>query len=117
MTRGGGEAENVSMETASVLRKAGIPVALQSGHEGYVPKTRVVLFEAALAAANGLTFEEALATITIDAARILGVADRIGSLQSGRDADVAVFDGDPFEYTTHVTGVVVDGQVVSSTPQ
>ncbi|MGH9903193.1 MAG: amidohydrolase family protein, partial [Pyrinomonadaceae bacterium] len=44
MYRAGGETENLSMETAAALRKAGIPVALQSGFEGYVPKTRVVLF-------------------------------------------------------------------------
>ncbi|HXG68967.1 MAG TPA: amidohydrolase family protein [Blastocatellia bacterium] len=113
MQRAGGEAENLSMETAAKLRKAGIPFALQSGYEGYVPKTRVALFEAAVAAANGLTFEEALAAITIDAAKILGVASRVGSLEKGKDGDVALFDGDPFEYTTHTVGVVLDGQIVS----
>ena len=69
MARSGGELENASMETASVLDKAGVPFALQSGYESYVPKTRVVLFEAALAAARGLTPAEALAAITIDAAQ------------------------------------------------
>ncbi len=114
MRRAGvGETENLSFETAATLRKAGIPVALQSGFEGYVPKTRVALFEAGIAAANGLEFEEALATITIDAARIIGVEDRVGSLQPGRDGDVAVFDGDPFEYTSHCTAVVIDGRVVT----
>jgi imidazolonepropionase-like amidohydrolase len=106
----------MSMETAARLRQAGIPVALQSGYESYVPKTRVVLFEAALAAARGLTPEEALATVTIDAARILGIEGRVGSLAPGKDGDVALFDGDPFEYTSHVTGVVIDGQLVSDRP-
>jgi imidazolonepropionase-like amidohydrolase len=115
MRRAGmGETENISFETAAKLRAAGIPVALQSGYEGYVPKTRVALFEAAVAAANGLSTEEALATITSDAARILGIADRVGSLQPGRDADVAVFDGDPFEYTAHCTAVVIDGRIVTA---
>lgn len=113
MARAGGEAENLSLETAATLRKAGIPVALQSGYEGYVPKTRVILFEAAVAAANGLSFTEALSSVTSDAARILGVSNRVGSLEAGKDADLALFDGDPFEYTTHVTGVVIDGQIVS----
>jgi imidazolonepropionase-like amidohydrolase len=118
MRRAGmGETENLSFETAAKLRKAGIPVALQSGYEGYVPKTRVALFEAGIAAANGLEFEEALAAITIDAARIIGVDDRVGSLQPGRDGDVAVFDGDPFEYTTHCTAVVINGRVASSEPR
>lgn len=113
MYRSGGEQENLSIETAMKLKQAGIPFALQSGFESYVPKTRVVLFEAAIAAANGLSFEEALATITIDAARILGVADRIGTLETGKDGDVALYDGDPFEYITHCTGVVINGVVVS----
>lgn len=114
---GAGETENASFETAATLRKAGIPVALQSGYESYVPKTRVVLFEAGVASANGLSVQEALATITIDAARILGVADRIGSIEPGKDADLALFDGDPFEYTTHCTGVIIDGAVVADQPR
>jgi imidazolonepropionase-like amidohydrolase len=113
MYRAGGELENLSMETASKLKKAGIPVALQSGYETYVPKTRIVLFEAGLAAANGLSQRDALATITIDAARILGIDNRVGSLEKGKDGDVAMYDGDPFEYTTHCTGTIINGQVVS----
>jgi imidazolonepropionase-like amidohydrolase len=115
MYRAVGEAENLSMETAATLRKAGVSIALQSGFEGYVPKTRIVLFEAAAAAANGLSFNDALAAVTIDAARILGVAARVGSLETGKDADLALFDGDPFEYTSHVTGVIVSGKMVSET--
>jgi imidazolonepropionase-like amidohydrolase len=117
MFRAGEDTENLSMETPATLKKAGILVALQSGYETYVPKTRVVLFEAAEAAANGLSFEDALSLITIDAARILGVDKRIGSLESGKDGDVALFDGDPFEFTSHVVGVVINGKVVSETAQ
>jgi imidazolonepropionase-like amidohydrolase len=114
MYRAVGETENLSYETAAKLKEAGIPFALQSGYEGYVPKTRVVLWEAALAAANGLTPTAALSSITIDAARLLGIANRVGSLEAGKDADIAMYDGDPFEYTTHCTGVIIDGQVVST---
>ncbi|MBK9167137.1 MAG: amidohydrolase family protein [Bryobacterales bacterium] len=117
MARAGGETANLSLETASKLQAAGIPYALQSGFESYVPKTRVVLFEAALAAANGLSFEDALASVTIGAARLLGIADRVGSIESGKDADVAVYDGDPFEYATHCTAVVLNGRLVSEAPQ
>jgi imidazolonepropionase-like amidohydrolase len=113
MYRATGETENLSFETASKLRAAGIPFALQSGFEAYVPKSRLVLFEAAVAAANGLTREQALASITIDAARLIGVADRVGSLEVGKDGDVALYDGDPFEYTSHCVGVVIEGRVVS----
>jgi len=117
MARAVGDAENMSMETASVLRKAGVPFALQAGYEGYVPKTRLVLFEAAVAAARGLSFDQALASITADAARILGIDKRVGTLEAGKDGDVALFDGDPFEYTSHVTGVIIDGRLVSDTAQ
>jgi imidazolonepropionase-like amidohydrolase len=113
MARAGGETEGMSLEDAAKLKAAGIPVALQSGYEGYVPKTRVVLFEAALAAANGLTMRDALATVTIDAARILGLDSRIGSLEKGKDADIAMYDGDPFEYTSHCTGTIINGSLVS----
>lgn len=113
MYRAAGESENLSMETAAALKRAGVTVAIQSGFEPYVPKTRVVLFEAAAAAANGMTFEEALASVTIEAARILGVESRVGSIEAGKDADLALFDGDPFEYTTHVTTVLINGRVVS----
>lgn len=117
MARQYGELENASFTTGAVLREAGIPFAYQSGYESYVPKTRVVLFEAAVAAANGLAWNDALASITIDAARIVGVDERVGSLEVGKDGDVALFDGDPFEYATRTTGVVVDGRLVSTTPQ
>jgi len=113
MVRPGGEMRNASFETAAKLRQAGIPFAFQSGYESYVPKTRVVLFEAAIAAANGLGFDGALEAITLGAARILGVDGRIGSLERGKDADLALFDGDPFEYTSRVCAVVIEGVPVS----
>lgn len=113
MYRATGDTENLSMTTASKLREAGIPFALQSGYEGYVPKTRVILFEAAIAAANGLSFDDALASVTISAARIVGVANRVGSIEAGKDGDLALYDGDPFEYTTHCTGVVIDGKTLA----
>ena len=114
MKRAGGETENLSFEDAAKLQAAGIPFALQSGYEAYVPKTRVILFEAAIAAANGLTFDQALASVTINAAKLIGVADRLGSLETGKDGDLALYDGDPFEYTTHCVGAVINGRVVSS---
>ena len=116
MQRSFQDMENLSVETAGKLHDAGIPIALQSSYESYVPKTRVVLLEAAVAAANGLGFEPALASITIDAARLLGIADRTGSLEKGKDADLALYDGDPFEYTSHCTGTIINGQVFADGP-
>jgi imidazolonepropionase-like amidohydrolase len=112
MVRNAGLMQNATVETIGKLRAAGLTVALQSGYEAYVPKTRVVLFEAAMAAGWGLPADQALASITIDAARILGVEQRVGSLEAGKDGDLALFDGDPLEYVTHVCAVVIDGAVV-----
>ena len=117
MARASGEKENLSFQTASKLKAAGIPFAIQGGYEAYVPKVRVVLFEAAIAAAHGLSFDEAVESITISPAKILGIQDRVGSIELGKDADLAIYDGDPFEYTTHCTGVVIDGIVVSTEVQ
>ncbi len=105
---------NGSYETAAQLADAGIPFAIQTGFEGYVPKTRVLLWEAAIAAANGLGMERALEAVTLSPARILGIDDRVGSIEVGKDADLALFDGDPFEYTSHICGVIIESEVMSA---
>ena len=105
------ETANATYENAALVNQAGIPMALMTGYEAYVPKSRILIFEAAIAAANGLGFENALRDITISAAKILGVDNKLGSLAAGKDADAVLFDGDPFEYTSHVQTVLVDGAV------
>lgn len=113
MARHTGEMVNMTMENAAILTKAGITVSIESGYEGYVPKTRVILFEAGLAAANELPFDEALKAITINPAKLLGLDKRIGSIEKGKDADLVLYDGDPFEYVTHVCKVIIDGELVA----
>lgn len=113
MARHGGSMENATLETARILIEAGIPVSFQSGFEGYVPKTRVLLFEGAMAAAYGVPVEEALASMTIRPARLLGLDGRIGSLEVGKDGDLVLFSGDPMEHLTQVCAVVIEGSVVS----
>jgi imidazolonepropionase-like amidohydrolase len=110
------ETFNASYENAAILHDGGIPLAFQGGYESYVPKTRVLLFEASVAAANGLGFAAALEAATIGAARILGIDDRVGSLAVGKDADLVLFDGDPFETTSHVSAVVIAGELVFERP-
>jgi imidazolonepropionase-like amidohydrolase len=105
--------ENSSFTTAKRLLDAGIPVAIQGGYEGYVPKTRVVLFEAAVTLAYGASFDQALALVTRHPAEILGISNKVGTLEPGKHGDLALFDGHPFEYTSHVTGTVIEGEVVS----
>ena len=112
MQRAVEETQNLSFDTAGTLHRAGIPIALQSGFEDYVPKTRVVLYEAGVAAAHGLGADAALRAITLDAAKLLGIDARVGSLAVGKDGDLALYDGDPLEYTTHCIGTVIEGTVV-----
>lgn len=50
--------------------------------------------------------------MTLDAAKLLGVSDRFGSLETGKVADLVLYDGDPFEHATHVTHTLMDGQIV-----
>ena len=118
MQRAGGSLETYHshLGTASALSDAKIPLAITSGAEGYVPKTRVARFEAAIAAVHGLGFEKALAAVSLGAAEVLRIDDRYGSLEPGKVADLVLYDGDPFEYATHVTHVIVDGRLVYSRP-
>jgi len=111
MIRPFGEAKNSSMETAGKLVEAGIPVVFQSGFEGYVPKSRIARFEAAVAAANGLDHADALYSLTLGAAKLLNIEDRVGSLEAGKDADIVLFNGDPFEYTTVAETVIINGEI------
>ena len=117
MSRGSGERLNVSFTTAAKLREAGVPVAFSTGYEAYVPKVRVLVFEAAMAIPYGLSREDALAMITIEPAKILGIQDRVGSIEPGKDADLAFFDGDPFEWVTHCEGVMIDGRSFEQKPR
>ncbi|MBX3365157.1 MAG: amidohydrolase family protein [Phycisphaeraceae bacterium] len=112
MARAVGDLDALSLAAATALADAGVLFAIQSGYEGYVPKVRIVLFEAAVAAGyGGLGFERGLRAVTIDAARILGIDNRVGSLAVGKDGDVAMYSGDPFEYTTRCIGVIIEGEL------
>ena len=112
MARNAGDMVNMNRESAAILTAAGIPVSIESGFEAYVPKTRIILFEAGQAMAHGLSFDEALKTITLNPARLLGIENRVGSIEKGKDADLVLYNGDPFEYLTKVCVVIIDGVVV-----
>lgn len=110
-----------SMETlhafvgnAAVLANKQVPFAICTGFEGYVPKNRVLRHEAAMAAANGLGSDRALRAVTIDAARLLGIEAKYGSIEKGKAADLVLYDGDPFEHATHVTTTLMKGEPVFS---
>lgn len=113
MARNGDDMVNMTRESAALLTAAGIPVSIETGYEAYVPKTRVLLHEAAQAMVHGLDYETAIKTITIHPAKLLGIDGRVGSITEGKDADLVLYNGDPFEYLTKVCYVLIEGQVVS----
>ena len=100
-----------TLENPALLAKAGVRVAICTDH----PETPIQYLPlcAALAARAGMDEEEALAAITINAACIAGVDDRLGSLTIGKDADVVVLSGHPFDFKSRVQHVWIDGQEVS----
>ncbi|GFP75115.1 amidohydrolase [Clostridium fungisolvens] len=106
------ELTNKSFKTPVELIKAGVKVAIITDHP--VIQIEHLPLCAAFAMKAGLTFEEALSTITINAAEIAGIADRVGSLEPGKDADIVILDGSPFEVATTTLYTIVDGKVVFS---
>jgi imidazolonepropionase-like amidohydrolase len=101
-------------ENAALLRKAGVRVAIIAG-EGESFNVRNVRQHAGNAVAYGLSWDEALRAVTLTPAELLGVDAAIGTLQPGRDANVVVWDGDPFELTTNATHVFVGGRSAKTT--
>jgi len=95
------------------LHEAGIAFAISSG--GGSANERNLPYQAATAVAHGLPNDEALRAITINAAEILGVDDRYGSIQSGKSATLILTDGDPLEITTGVHEAFIDGRRVDLT--
>jgi imidazolonepropionase-like amidohydrolase len=104
------EVQYGDFKTAGVLNRAGVKVAITTDHP--VSLIQYLPICAGLAAREGLGIEEALKAITISAAEICNVADRVGSLAPGKDADVAVFSGNPLEVFTKTLYTIIDGRIV-----
>jgi imidazolonepropionase-like amidohydrolase len=100
-------------DNAALLRKAGVTVALignAGGGDEELFNVRNLRYEAGNAVGHGMTWDDALRAVTLAPAEMLGVADRIGSLRPGREANVVVWDGDPFEFATRAVAVYVRGK-------
>jgi len=113
---GGFAALGQRQENAALLRKAGVVVALIGNAGGGDEETfnvRNLKQEAGNAVAYGMTWDDALRAVTLAPAEIFGVTDRVGSLQPGREGNVVVWSGDPFEFTTRVEHVFVRGHEYS----
>ena len=104
------EIQNMSFKTAGVLEKAGIKVAIMTDHP--VSLIRYLPLCAGLSVKQGLSMEGGLRAISIHAAEICGVAERVGSLEAGKDADIAVFSGNPMEVFTKTLYTIIGGEIV-----
>jgi hypothetical protein len=112
------ETTGTNLAAAAILSEAGVPVAVLppstslslGGLLGQDLNTPTI--DAAYAVRGGMDNRKALRTITLDAARLLGVEARIGSVEPGKDADLLILDGDPLHYRTLVETALVNGKVV-----
>lgn len=104
------EVQNMDFKTAGILNKKGIKVAITTDH----PVTRIQYLPicAGFAAKEGLGIEEGLKSITINAAEICNVSHRVGSISEGKDADIAIFDGNPMETFTNCIYTIINGRVL-----
>lgn len=106
------EIQNMSFKTAGVLERAGVKTAIMTDHP--VSLIQYLPICAGLSVKYGLSDEGALRAITIHAAQICGVEHRVGSLEPGKDADIAIFSGNPMEVFTKTKYTIVDGEIVYS---
>ena len=111
-SRGKWEMRELGYGTPKVMYDAGVKFAIQTDAPGST--IRFLPICAALCVKEGLPYDYALKAITIIPAEILGVADRVGSLEVGKDADLRLLSGEPLEYMTKCQKVIIDGEVVYS---
>lgn len=104
------EVEQADFKTAGILSGAGVLVALTTDHP--VSRIQYLPLCAALAAKEGMAEEEAMRAITINAARICGVSDRVGSIREGKDADLAIFDASPLSISSRIRATFIGGREV-----
>ncbi len=113
LPRHGYDAYDAAYARAAGLVAAGIPFAISDGGGGF--NERNLPYQAGLAVAFGLSHDDALKAITLWPAQLLGVGDKLGSLDAGKFADLQVTDGDPLEITTHVERVYINGVATDMT--
>ncbi len=110
MARPKWEMREHSFDTPKAFYDAGVKFAIQTDAVG--SSIAFLPLCAGMAVKHGLPYDEALKAITITPAEILGVDDRVGSIEEGKDADLRILDGDPLELRTRVEMVLIDGEIV-----
>jgi len=116
-TRGREDSSGSSIETSGILERAGVPFAIAAlsssiSLNGLAGRDLTSLpLEAAFAVRGGCSESTALAALTIVPARLLGLQDRLGSIENGKDADLLILDGPPLDYRSYVETAIVSGKV------
>jgi imidazolonepropionase-like amidohydrolase len=109
------EVRNMAFKTAGILSKAGILTAITTDHP--VSMIQTLPLCAALAVKEGMEMDAALSAITLNAAKICRVDDRIGSLDVGKQADIAIYNGHPFDIFTKTMCTIIRGEIVYRAPE
>lgn len=104
------ELRNLTFETAGILSNAGKDICIMTDHP--VIPLQYLPVCAGFAVKYGMKQEKALEAITINPARVLGIDDRVGSIEVGKDADIVIWDGNPLEIQSHVLYTIIDGKIV-----
>ncbi len=114
-TRNKIEVQNVAFKTAGILANAGVTVAITTDHP--VSLIQSLPLCVGLSVKQGLSLEDGYRAMTINAAKICGTDDRVGTIEKGKDADIAIFDGNPMETFTKTLMTIIDGKVVYRTKE
>lgn len=108
------ETGELSKSTAARLAAAGVKIVIRADESLGIGHVRELLLQASIAVSGGLDRDSALRAVTLSPAEVAGVGDRLGSLEVGKDADLVILDGDPFDYRTRVKRVLINGKTVFS---
>ncbi|MBS3818755.1 amidohydrolase [bacterium] len=106
------ETRNVRVNNAAALAGAGVKIAIKPDESLGVGRIRELPLIASFLVKGGLDRSQAFRAITLSAAEIMSVDDRVGSIEPGKDADLVIFDGDPLYYKSHVQRVMINGETV-----
>ena len=104
------ELRNLTFDTAGILSNAGVDVSLMTDHP--VIPVQYLPICAGIAVKHGMSTEKAIEAITINPARTLGIEDRVGSIEVGKDADIVIWDNNPIEIQSNVLFTIIDGKIV-----
>ena len=104
------ELRNLTFDTAGILSNAGMEISLTTDHP-VIPLPYLPIC-AGIAVKHGMKLDKAIEAITINPAKTLGIDNRVGSIEIGKDADIVIWDNNPLEIQSNVIYTIIDGKIV-----